>query len=402
MNILDLAMIIGVIAAIITIYHFAVPIIIEKIEEYKKCANIKDLRDVPAATFDITQKIFPPKEGDGKILEVRPEKIYQIEVQEFVSSNRTITFFAAKKSADDIARTCLKDSKLVYSTLTSYDVFARANGEPYIRTYSWVYLYRKDKKFLLIHIGNDLKPIGHCYRWIETDEKNLSKYPFISEGDLSFDSDRVYEIAEENNVFLDKGSLVLTSVDTLVGILDSRYLNILDRGSPYWVLKGRYFINSKTGKLIDGADLMFELKGTRGEIKIGDKIHHTITYKTSIPSLNITFNHIVDITKGNVILQEYERWKNVYKYNWWGDITGIPIRAETINKTDNQTLAIMEIRFEDEKIVFSEKHFDGRGNITYEGYGEIHPATGFKQKEQTLSGKKILEYYHEWPLRKGY
>lgn len=250
-------------------------------------------------------------------------------------------------------------------------------------------------------MGNDLKPIGHYYRWTETDEKNLSKYPFISEDDLSFDSDRVYEIAEENDVFLDKGSLVLTSVDTLVGILHSRYLNILDRGSPYWVLKGIYFINSKTGKLIDGADLMFELEGTH-EIKIDDEVYRTITYKTSIPPLGITFNYEVDIKKGNVVLQEYERWKNVYEYNWWGDIVGIPIRAKTKDKIDNQILATMEIRFKDEKIFFSEKHFDERENMIYEGYGEIHPATGFKQKEQTVSGKKIVEYYHEWPLRKGY
>lgn len=389
--------IIGLIAAIIAIYQVAAPII----EKGETCSNIKYLEEVPSKTLNGTRKIFlpKPKEGVNKILEIRPEEVFQAEVQESIGDNMTITFFAAKTPADYVARTCLKDSKLVYSILTSYDVFASSNIEPYIRTYSWAYLYRRDKEFLLIHVGNDLKPMG--YRWTETDEKKLSKYPFISEDDLRIDSDYVYDIAEKNEVFLYKGALILTSVDTLVDILASPYLDFLDRGSPYWVLEGRYFISSKTGKFFDGYDLQIKLEGEPPhEIKIDDEVYSTITYKNSIPSLDITFNEEVDLKKGNIVLDEYERWKNVYEYNWWGDIVGKPIRARTIDKIDNQILATMEIRFEGKKIFFSEKHWGESENIIYEGFGEIHPATGFKQNEQMLSGKKTIEYYHRWPLMK--
>ena len=299
----------------------------------------------------------------------------------------SITFFTAKKYTDDIARTWHKDSKLVYSMLTSHDVFMRTNGETRIRTYSWAYLYRRGKKFLLIHVGNDLKPIGYYYSWTETDEKNLSKFPFINEDDLIIDSDIVYKIAKKNDTFLYKGTLVLISV------------NILDRDGPYWVLNGRYFINPKTGELIDA---YLESKRPH-KIKINDKVHHTITYKEILHlEKDITFNREVDFKTGNIVLDEYERWANVYQYDIWSNIVGIAIRARTIDKSNNQTLATMEIGFGDGMLFFSEKHFE-KTNIVYEGSGELNIATGSKQKEQMISGKKNIEYYYPaWPVGKTF
>jgi hypothetical protein len=407
MDVMQLATILGVIAALIAIASFIKPKILEMWKRWKICPNFKYLKRKVNYDEPITQmtKIFAQTESTNKILSVRPQKIFQIEVHDPISDNRTVTFFSAKKRADDIARTCLKDSKFVHALLTSWDVFATANGEPYVKTYSWAYVYRTDKDFLLIHLGNDLKPIGHNHIWKETDEKKIIKYPPISDDDVRIDSDRAYEIANENDIFLDKGSLVLISVDTFVGILDDRYWNFLDRGSPYWVLKGRYFINSKTGKLFDGTDLEYELKGIpQHKITVNNTMYRAIAFKKTIkttnPLQNITFNREIDLKKGNIISDNYERWQNIYEYHGWGDITGIPARARTIDKTNNQILAKIEINVNEKK--FLEKHFSENGDVTYESSGTINPATGSKEKEHTIRGEKIIEYYHTLPVRKEF
>lgn len=409
-----MAIIIGTIAAIITIVIFIHPKIKEILERIIMIFNTVYIEKITNPEI-LTQefKFFFPKEERNiipryKILECRSIKIFQLDMQESIDDNNTITFFTAKKYADRKSKIWHNDSKLVYSTLTSYDIFARTKGELNVRTYSWAYVYgreknkgqflshNRDKEFLLIHVGNDLKPIGHYYSWdswAETEKKYFSKIPFISEEDLRIDSDQVYEIAEKNDVFLYRGTLVLSSV------------NILDRYGPYWVLNGRYFINPKTGKLIDG----YSESERPHEIKIDDKVYYTITYEETIHLQHgITFNREVDFKKGNILLDEYERWTNVYEYehqsnimSLLSNIVGIAIKARTVDKTDNRVLATMEIiKFGDGKIVFSEKHLDKTGNITYDGSGEINTANGFKQKEQAISGKKIFEYYHAWPVGK--
>ena len=399
MDMWQLIAIISLIAGIICIGYFIEDIaevvvqkidkIITKIKIQSKIECLKEINYNEPMMWK--SKIYFPKESTTlvpsyKISEYRPKKIFGIDVQESIDNNSTITFFTAKKCADDKARIWHKDSKLVYSMLTSYDVFMRTDGEPYIRTYSWAYLYRNDKEFLLIHMGTDLKPIGHYYSWTETDEKNLAKYPFMSEDCLKIDSDRIYKIAEENGVFLYKGTLVLISV------------NILDRYGPYWVLNGRYFLNPKTEELIDA----YSESERPHEIKIDDKVHYTITYRKLLHlQQDIAFNQEVDFKTGNVVLDEYGMWTNVYEYDIWSNIVGIAIRARTIDKSNNQTLATMEIRFRDRMIFYSEKHFENT-NVVYEGSGEINIATGYKQKEQVISGEKDVEYYHAWPVGKTF
>lgn len=163
-------------------------------------------------TAKINSHIFLPQRGnsefhDYKLIEARGEEILNLPINKSISRKDNINFLSAKKPADRIATIWKKKSKLVYSTNLSYDVYAKRNGDPFIKSLCWVYMYRYKRKYLLIHVINNLDLVN-LYSWRMKDDDFNSKHIPIKIDDFSVDSDQAYRIAERNGAFVDKGGIV--------------------------------------------------------------------------------------------------------------------------------------------------------------------------------------------------
>jgi len=309
-----------------------------------------------------------------------------------------LTALAALIIADIYSLQWNKKAALIYISSGANKAYAKSDWQTYIQSYRWCFLYRFNKKLLLVIVdGKHGQPEIICGWEIENAPNEYLNMEPIK--DLRVDSDEAILIVLNDNPYLimDSGAIICM------------HETLRSSSGPMWIIQygGGYTVSAKS-PIITEKNILFSVEDIENRvvmenINIKDDIYlRAISYNVSYYTPDGIINKIEkkEICTMAILKEIINSLETTYKYNNCIELVfGVPSAA--ITTSNNIVFAeakLISPLFSTSEILIEEIHYKD-GKIIYKGTATYSIGSGIRKKYFPEVGEMKNDYYPTWPTR---
>ena len=304
-----------------------------------------------------------------------------------------------RQRSDYASRKWNKKAVLVYVASAALDVSLSNTKGFYVRVHRWLFLYRDHKnRYLLVLVASG-PTVTHMIAW--SDEQNRS-HRFEKIVGWKTDATDALRIILQDNV-IPSLSMIVLRMNSIGGL----YL-------PTWILpfNSYYMVSAKNNSIVYDTRKVAQNEGYLRDVDnregktvpvMRQRIEVNREYLERVLRRNISaeceYTIEKDFANGFVISHIFRNWKVLFYYDSAvAAFYGHPTRATAYANDGGTVLARAAVlSAEQERFQIKEVHYDGLGEVTYEGRLVVPFHAGWAIETTPISGTKNNEYFFFWP-----